>query len=56
MVDLRSKVEDDRGLLKKIELLIPGFRGYREREDLRAADSLLRQQLAGRVKELNRKF
>ncbi len=56
MVDLRFKVEDDRGLLKKIELLIPGFRGYRKREDLRAADSLLRQQLAGKMKEVNKKF
>jgi hypothetical protein len=56
MADLRSKVEDDRGLLKKIELLIPGFRGYRKREDLRAADSLLRQQLAGKMKEVNKKF
>ena len=56
MVDLRSKVEEDRGLLKKIELLIPGFRGYRKREDLRAADSLLRQQLAARMKEVNKKF
>lgn len=44
--DLRDRVEDDRGLIKKIELAIPGFRGYRKREDLRIADSLLREQLA----------
>jgi len=44
--DLRYKVEEDRGLIKKIELAIPGFRGYRKREDLRIADSLLRKQLA----------
>jgi hypothetical protein len=44
--DLRDKVEEDRGLIKKIELAIPGFRGYRKREDLRIADSLLRKQLA----------
>lgn len=56
MVDMRSKIEEDRGLLKKIELLIPGFSGYRKREDLRAADSLLRQQLAARMKEVNKKF
>ena len=48
-VDLREKVEDDRGLIKKIELAIPGFRGYRKREDLRIADSLLRAHLAGRL-------
>lgn len=56
MADLRKKVEDDRGLLKKIELFLPGFKGYRKREDLRAADSLLRQQLANRMGEINRKF
>ncbi len=56
MTDLRSKVEEDRGLLKKIELFLPGFKGYRKREDLRAADSLLRQQLAMRMGEINRKF
>jgi hypothetical protein len=46
MVDLRERVKEDRGLLKKLELAIPGFRGYRKREDLRIADSLLRKQLA----------
>lgn len=54
MVDLRERVKEDRGLLKKLELAIPGFRGYRKREDLRIADSLLRKQLAddlGDVKE-----
>jgi len=56
MTDLRTKVEEDRGLLKKIELFLPGFKGYRKREDLRAADSLLRQQLALRMGEINRKF
>lgn len=53
MTDLRSRVEEDRGLLKKIELLIPGFKGYRQRDDIRAADSLLRQQLADRMNETN---
>ncbi len=50
--DLRKKVEEDRGLLKKIELAIPGFRGYRKREDLRIADSLLRAQLSDRLKNV----
>ena len=49
MVDLRERVEDDRGLVKKIQLAIPGFRGYRKREDLRIADRLLREQLADRL-------
>ena len=54
MVDVREQVEEDRGLLKKIQLVIPGFAGYRRREDIRAADSILRLQMAdglGRVRE-----
>lgn len=51
MPDLRDKVQEDRGLIKKIELAIPGFRGYRKREDLRAADNLLRIQLADGIEE-----
>lgn len=50
MTDLRERVEDDRGLLKKIQLFIPGFRGYRQREDARIADSMLRTQVADTVK------
>jgi hypothetical protein len=46
MVDVRESVEEDRGLLKKIQLWIPGFSGYRRREDVRAADSILRLQMA----------
>ena len=48
-VDIRSTVDADRGFLKRLQLLIPGFRGYRQGEDLRAADSLLRLQTADRV-------
>ena len=51
MTDLRERVEDDRGLIKKIQLIIPGYRGYRQREDARIADSLLRTQIADAVKE-----
>ncbi len=54
MVDLRKKVEEDRGLIKKIELAIPGFRGYRKREDLRVADNLLRSQLADKIRNVRR--
>lgn len=46
MADIRQQVEDDQGILKKIQLVIPGFRGYRKREDIRAADSILRLQMA----------
>ena len=48
-VDIRQTVDQDRGFLKKIQLLLPGFRGYRQGEDDRAADSLLRLQVADRV-------
>jgi hypothetical protein len=59
MTDLRHYVEDNRGLLKKIELCIPGFRGYRLREDIRTADSILRSYLADQIetevqKKMNR--
>jgi len=46
MPDLRVTVETNRDLIKKIQLVIPGYRGYRLREDLRDADRLLRVQLA----------
>ncbi|MFY9717963.1 MAG: zinc ribbon domain-containing protein [Thermoplasmata archaeon] len=48
-VDIRQTVEGDRGFLKRLQMLVPGFRGYREGEDLRAADSLLRRQVADKV-------
>jgi hypothetical protein len=54
MADLREKVKEDRGLLKKIEMAIPGFRGYRKREDLRIADSVLRRQLADKLRTVGR--
>ncbi len=44
--DIRQEVERSRGLLKKIQLSVPLFRGYRELEDFRQADELLRKQLS----------
>jgi hypothetical protein len=49
-VDLRQRVEDDRGIIKRLQLLVPGYRAYREGEDIRAADSLLRIQIADKIK------
>ena len=49
MPDLRQKVEEDQGLIKKIQMVIPGYRGYRQREDIRAADDILRIQLSERL-------
>jgi len=49
MSDVRQYVEENRGLLKKIELSIPGFRGYRLREDIRTADNILRMYIADQI-------
>ncbi len=49
MVDLRDKVVQDRGIIAQIQRYIPGFSGYRAKEDLRAADNMLRLQLADRL-------
>ena len=46
MTDIRDRVEEDRGLLKTIQTFVPGFRGYRLKEDLRDSDRMLRAQLA----------
>jgi predicted amidophosphoribosyltransferase len=48
-VDIRQTVDQDRGALKRLQLMIPGFRGYRQMEDIRAADSQLRIQVANNV-------
>ncbi len=43
-------MEGDRGVLKRLQLLVPGFRGYRQGEDIREADSFLRIQVADKLK------
>lgn len=47
--DIRQQVEDSRGIAKKLELLIPGLRGYRTKEDIRVSDSMLRNQMADKL-------
>jgi hypothetical protein len=47
--DIRQQVEDNRGIAKKLELMIPGLRGYRSKEDIRVSDELLRNQAANRL-------
>lgn len=44
--DIRTQVDQSRGILKEIQLMIPGFHGYRKLEDIRVADELLRKQVA----------
>ncbi len=43
--DIRVAVDKNQSILKKIQLIVPGFRGYREKEDIRVADELLRSQI-----------
>ena len=47
--DIRQQVDANRGAMKKLELLIPGLRGYRSKEDIRVSDELLRNQVANRL-------
>ncbi|MBI0584112.1 MAG: hypothetical protein ISF22_07780 [Methanomassiliicoccus sp.] len=49
MPDIRERVKEDQGILKKIQMFVPGFRGYRQKEDLRDADRMLRDQLAKKL-------
>ena len=50
MTDLRKRVEEDRGILKRIQIFLPGYSGYRKKEDLRIADSMLRNHVADNFK------
>ncbi|EQD65037.1 hypothetical protein B2A_01749, partial [mine drainage metagenome] len=36
--DLRERVDQDRGSLKRLQLMVPGYRAYRQGEDIREAD------------------
>jgi uncharacterized phage infection (PIP) family protein YhgE len=47
--DIRQQVQDNRGIAKKLELLIPGLRGYRTKEDIRVSDEMLRNQVADKL-------
>jgi len=52
MSDLFEKVTGDQDIFKKLVSYIPGFNGYIERSNRRAADKLLRDQVALRYSEL----
>ena len=47
--DIRQQVQDNQGFQKKLELLIPGLRGYRRQEDIRVSDDMLRNQVADKI-------
>jgi hypothetical protein len=50
--DIRQQVDANRGIAKKLELLIPGLRGYRSKEDIRVSDELLRNQVANKLDDV----
>jgi len=52
MTDLFEKITGDQDFIKKIASKIPGFSGYIERQDRRAADKMLRETIADRFEEL----
>jgi len=52
MTDFNQLVTDAQDLFKKLGSKIPGFGGYVERQNRRAADKLLRETVARRYEEL----
>lgn len=52
MSDLFDKVSGQMDVFKKLASHIPGFSGYVERQNRRAADKLLRESVAARFEEL----
>lgn len=52
MSDIFEKVTGDQDFFKKIASKIPGFSGYIERSNRRAADKLLRETIAEHFEEL----
>lgn len=52
MSDLFERVTGDQDFVKKLAANIPGFNGYVERQNRRAADKLLRETVAERFEKL----
>ena len=52
MDDILQRVSGQEDFFKKILPKIPGFKGYIDREDRRAADKLLRESIANRFETL----
>lgn len=55
MSDILGQIKGDKSALANLAAKIPGLGGFIERNDLRAADKLLRETLAGRVEEQRRR-
>jgi len=47
--DIRQQVDQGRGFLKKLQMMVPGLRGYRSKEDIRVADDMLRNQVSDKI-------
>jgi hypothetical protein len=56
MADFYQKITEMQGTVEDIVRKIPGFSGYLEKDDRRAADRLLREQIARRFEELLTEF
>jgi hypothetical protein len=56
MPDFYKKITDRQGGIEDLVRKIPGFKGYFERQDRRAADKLLREKLARSLEETSREF
>jgi hypothetical protein len=52
----RQRIEDSRGGLESLVSKIPGYHGYKEKENRRAADKLLRDQLTKQLDEQRRRL
>ena len=48
--NIRETIKGQGRLLEQVELLVPGFSGYKEKEVRREADKILREALAGELK------
>jgi hypothetical protein len=47
--DIRTQIDQNRGIGKKLELLIPGLKTYRKLDDVRVADDILRNQVGDKL-------
>jgi hypothetical protein len=52
----RQRIENSRGGLESLVSKIPGYHGYKEKENRRAADKLLRDQLTKQLDEQRRRL
>ncbi len=56
MSDILGRVSDDQDIFKKLLGKIPGFSGYVDRNNRRAADKLLRETIANRFDALGQRI